>query len=194
MNIAQAKESVIAANELLSARVEKDGKQYPLLGYKKITLAHSLGKIIDGYQSVLKRYDESRQNLLDELGEKSIAFSSESVLDFGSYQIPLTNEQKKEHEGRNLYQASKAEFDKIEKGIVKVIRDDLYSFSKNNAERFKQAEIELAGQQTEVVSHIPIEAFQDLDFSNLVAKENSILKSENDAVTIILMLHEIVEA
>lgn len=194
MNTLQARESVIAANELLSAKVEKDGKQFPLLGYKKITLAHSLGKVVDGYQTLLKRYDESRQKLLDELGDKLIAFSSESDLDFSLCSVELTEDQKKEHKGRKLYQATEEEFEKIDKSIVKLIRNDLYWFTPENAAKFKQAEAELANQSADIVAHIPIEAFQDIDFSGIVVKGESILKSENDAVTIILMLHEIVEA
>jgi hypothetical protein len=177
MIIAHALDAVAVANELLQAKKE-DGK--PVLDYKKIKLAHSLGRVVDTLTPDVTRCQKSREALLDELGDKYVGFSSEAEIDGAEkLEAKLNPEQSKEHEGRFLYQLPAEEFEKLDKKDLKVIDAGMHKFSTENAKLLNTAIDELLSQETDCSIRISIEAFEGFEYENIVQ--------------VILGLHEIVE-
>jgi len=177
MTLSNALEAVEAANRLLKATTE-DGK--PLLNFKKIKLAHSLGQVIDAISPEVQRYQKNRTALLEDLGKKMVAFSSAKEL--SGYEVfsatQLSPEQKTEHEGRMLYQTHSEHFEKLDKTELKVVDASMFMVPQEKIQAFNDALQELVSTEVTVSVRIPVEAFDNIDY---------------EVVPVVLALHEIVD-
>lgn len=180
MKIEYGFEALDAVTELLQAKRSVGESQIPILTYKNAKLAYYLGKIKDVIQPEIERFNKERRTILEELGTKTVAFSSpEELLNYTPFTSSLNDSQKREHEGRFYYQMDSIKFEELHNDAWKIIDPDMFIIPNHNIEKYSCAIKELLNIDVVIDTKIPIELLMDIEYEGMVS--------------IICKLHDIVE-